>query len=83
MMHCYKATEIIEKSKFQKLSTSEMINLRIHLTLCYKCKKYQKLSAKLDDLIRHNFSMENIKYLTPISLTTEEKNKLIAKLSGK
>jgi predicted anti-sigma-YlaC factor YlaD len=82
MMHCNKATEIIEKSKFQKLSLNEMINLRMHLTMCSKCKNYQKLSAELDDLISRSFALTNSKHLSQISLSIEEKNRLIDKLSN-
>lgn len=80
-MHCNKVTEIIEKSKFQKLSLNEMINLRMHLILCVKCKKYKQMSTELDDLIFRSFATENVKYNSQISLSLEEKNRLIDKLS--
>lgn len=81
MMHCNKATEIIEKSKFQKLSLNEMINLRMHIMLCVKCKNYKQMSTELDDLMFRSFANDNVKYNSQISLSLEEKNRLIDKLS--
>lgn len=80
-MHCNKATEIIEKSKFQKLSLNEMINLRMHIMLCVKCKNYKQMSTELDDLMFRSFANDNVKYNSQISLSLEEKNRLIDKLS--
>lgn len=51
VLSCRKATGLIEKSTYFKLSALEKIQLRWHLTLCDACTTYKKQSGLLHDLL--------------------------------
>ena len=59
MLSCYKATELVEKSNFSGLSAMEKIRLRMHLSVCDACKKYQKQSALLNQLLTESPTGKN------------------------
>ena len=46
---CKKATEIIEKSKIERLSPLENSRLKIHLSMCKSCQEYSHASDHLDE----------------------------------
>ena len=81
-MSCKKSSEKIEESKYKKLSFFEATALKIHLSMCKHCQDYQKYSAQLDDLLAKEFGGEIMETSQlEISLTPEEKQKLIERLS--
>lgn len=72
-MNCKKAAELIEKWFLQKLSLKEFLSLRIHLTMCRDCKRYQKYS----NLIEQSVISKNDNVVPELhKLTDEEKEKM-------
>ncbi|HEY0611945.1 MAG TPA: hypothetical protein VGD35_19870 [Chitinophaga sp.] len=51
VLSCKKATGLIEKSIYFKLSALERMQLRWHLTLCDACTIYKKQSGLLHELL--------------------------------
>ncbi len=48
LLSCLRATELIEKHMYFKLSISEKIALRFHVSMCRACQLYEKQSAFID-----------------------------------
>jgi hypothetical protein len=82
-MSCQKATENLEKSKFEKLSFIEATSLKLHFAMCKECKDYQKYSAQLDEILKNEFGKEEIEESKlKNSLSADEKEALIEKLKN-
>ena len=47
-LSCQKATELIEKKLFFRLSFKEKLQLKIHKLMCEACQRYEKQSELLD-----------------------------------
>jgi len=52
MISCQKATELIEKRTIAVLSWHELVRLRMHLMICEACKRYEKQSRLIDDMMK-------------------------------
>lgn len=52
-LSCLKATELIEKKIYFKLSLKEKIQLKAHKMMCDACTNYEKQSIFLDKGISH------------------------------
>lgn len=48
MKRCQQITECLEKSKIERLTLRERLSIKIHLTICKKCKRYFHDSEQLD-----------------------------------
>lgn len=48
LLSCLRATELIEKHLHFKLSLSEKIALRFHVSMCRACQLYEKQSAFIE-----------------------------------
>ncbi|WP_298732264.1 hypothetical protein [uncultured Chitinophaga sp.] len=80
VLSCKKASGLIEKNLYFKLSLPERIQLRWHLTLCDACSTYKKQSGLLHDLLsRHEHDHTQAPPL-PEDATQELKEKIIRKL---
>jgi hypothetical protein len=53
-LSCVKATEMLEKKIHFKLSFSERLQLKMHISLCEACAKYEKQSILIDKTIIAN-----------------------------
>ena len=53
VLSCKKATLLIEKRIYFKLSLIERIQLRLHMSLCDACVKYRKQSWLLHKILKH------------------------------
>ncbi len=51
MLSCRKATELIEKRIYFKLSKKEEIQLKIHTSVCKACSAYEKQSIELNNIL--------------------------------
>jgi len=51
LLSCTKATELIEKSKYFKLSPIDRIRLFLHVGICGFCHRYRKHSRLIDQLM--------------------------------
>lgn len=52
MMACDEATFLVSKSRDQKLSFKERINLRMHLLSCKICLRFARDIEKLDNYLK-------------------------------
>jgi hypothetical protein len=50
-LSCRKATEMVEKRQIAGLSCSEKIQLGMHNLMCGACKKYERQSHYIDNLL--------------------------------
>ncbi len=54
-----KATELLEKKLYFKLSTKETLQLKMHKSMCEACSSYQKQSILIDKAIAKQEDLEN------------------------
>ena len=52
VLSCHKATYLLEKHRHIKLSFKELLQLKIHLSLCGYCAGYAKEADFIDSAIR-------------------------------
>ena len=52
-LSCLKATELIEKKLYFRLSTKEKLQLTMHKTMCSACTNYEKQSKFIDIALKH------------------------------
>ena len=80
VLSCRKATGLIEKSIYFKLSALERLQLRWHLTLCDACTIYKKQSGLLHDLLHQHEHDHTQAPKLPEDTTQDLKEKIIKKL---
>ncbi|QIW16007.1 hypothetical protein A4G20_06505 [Pasteurellaceae bacterium RH1A] len=51
-MNCQRASELISRSKEQKLTKSEQLRLQLHLLACTHCRKFQKNCDQLSIMMQ-------------------------------
>jgi len=74
MLHCRKATYLIEKSNDVPLSFLEKVRLNMHLSICKGCRNYLKQNRFIEGLlIRHAQTT-----LTSPTNTTELEERIIS-----
>jgi hypothetical protein len=71
-LSCKKATEMVEQDKIISLSFVDKIKLKIHLSICKACKKYEKQSQLIDDF----FNINKKKYSSLTNINIEENPEL-------
>lgn len=59
-LSCLKATELIEKNIYFKLSRKEKIQLKMHKMMCSACTNYEKQSIILDHALHKSIKPEDI-----------------------
>jgi hypothetical protein len=80
VLSCRKATGLIEKNIYFKLSAMERLQLRWHLMLCDACTTYKKQSGLLHDLLhKHEHDHHHAPRL-PEDNTEDLKERIIRKL---
>lgn len=76
-LSCLKATELIEKKLYFRLSFKEKLQLKMHKTMCDACTNYEKQSKFMDKALSHPYK--------PGDSTTDDladlKNETLAKIS--
>jgi len=60
-LSCLKATELLEKKLYFKLSLKEKLKLRMHKSMCEACSNYQKQSILIEKAIAKQENLENQK----------------------
>ncbi|MAE07864.1 MAG: hypothetical protein CL661_03790 [Bacteroidetes bacterium] len=60
-LSCLKATELLEKKLYFKLSLKEKLQLRMHKSMCEACSNYQKQSILIEKAIAKQENLENQK----------------------
>lgn len=51
-LSCLKATRLIEKGLYIRLSRKEKIQLTLHKSMCHACRLYDKQTHILDDALK-------------------------------
>lgn len=74
MKRCEQITLDLEKSNFQKLSVKERLELKMHMAICSKCRRYAKDSKKMDLWLKRRAK------LADYSFSPEEKDAIKEKL---
>jgi len=59
-LSCLKATELIEKKLYYKLSFREKMQLKMHKMMCDACTNYEDQSIILDHAMQKGANPENI-----------------------
>lgn len=59
MISCKKAGELIEKKNAEKLSFFELMQLRLHTTMCEVCRIYEKQSAMIHRMLEKGLKENN------------------------
>lgn len=60
-LSCLKATELLEKKIYFKLSLREKLQLSIHKSMCKACTTYQKQNILIEKAIAKQETLENQK----------------------
>ena len=75
MIDCKKAAHLIDRNDFEKLTTKDKLNLRMHNAMCGKCRGYKRFSHILKSLFGKITEHQEC-------LSFEEKEELKKKLSS-
>jgi hypothetical protein len=65
-LFCKKATFLMEKSYTQPLSYREKIQLKIHLSICKNCFKYEQQSRLIEQVLKNKILKFNLSDTTKI-----------------
>ncbi len=79
MLHCRKATYLIEKSNDAPLGIVEKTQLNMHLSMCSGCRNYLKQNRFLERLLKRHAHTT----LTAKQDTTALEAKILYELQGK
>jgi hypothetical protein len=72
MKDCQAITELLERSKFERLSWSNRLAIRFHGGLCRQCRHYFRDSEIMDALL----SSKRFKHLSEYTFSPAEKDSL-------
>ncbi len=82
VLSCNKATFLIEKELDNRLSFTERIQLKIHLSICKRCHAHHDKVVFMDKAMRKLVNMENkMNYFSEQELE-EQKKKINEKIRG-
>lgn len=56
MKTCQEITEDIEKANFKRLTVTERLEIRLHISMCRNCRQYSKDSKILDRMLQKRFN---------------------------
>ena len=76
-LSCYKATRLIEKRIYSKLSFKEELQLKVHKMMCDACSNYEKDSLLIDKALQKHETIPPV--ITGIDLKAFEQ-KLVERL---
>ncbi|HVK97009.1 MAG TPA: hypothetical protein VM368_04285 [Flavisolibacter sp.] len=79
MLHCRKATFLIEKSNDAPLNLMDRAQLNIHICMCAGCRNYRKQNQFLERLLKRHAHTT----LTPKQDTSQLEEKIIQELRNK
>lgn len=80
MLSCHKATELVEKKIYFRLSVFERMKLLFHTRNCEVCHHYQKQSMWLDKVLKH-FLARDTNTIRP-ALPADLQSKIIRKIEA-
>lgn len=71
MKDCQDITELVERSKLERIPVKDRLAIRFHNSFCKNCRIYFKDSALMDDMLKKRF-----RHLSEFSFSIEEKERL-------
>lgn len=77
-LSCLKATELIEKKLYFRLSFKEKLQLKVHQAMCSACTNYEKQSIIMDKALSHSSKRDD----NPTKDIADLKKETLAKISG-
>ncbi|MDB3905838.1 hypothetical protein OAK35_02635 [Crocinitomicaceae bacterium] len=79
MKDCQDITELVERSKIERISLGDRMSIGMHSAICKNCRQFFRDSDTLDEMMQS----KRFKHLGEYSFTTEEKEKLKILLQSK
>lgn len=76
---CKKTSELIDKKAIVPLSLKEIIQLKIHKSMCSTCKAYNQQSKMIDKIISSWFGQGTVN--AKVTFPEEKKAKIMAEIS--
>jgi len=61
-LSCLKATELIEKKLYSRLSFKEKLQLKIHKLMCKACRRYEKQSELIEKGVANAYKNIQLDY---------------------
>lgn len=78
MKDCQEITELVERSKIERISIGDRLAIRMHGAICKSCRQYFRDSDVMDELMQS----KRFRHLSEYKFTDEEKEKLKALLQS-
>ncbi len=78
MKDCQDITELVERSKLERIPVKDRLAIRFHNSICKNCRTYFKDSALMDELLTRKF-----RHLSEYAFSLEEKERLKQLLRSK
>lgn len=75
MIDCQQISELVERSKVERISLAHRLSIRFHHTICKNCRHYFTDSALMDEMLSKRF-----RHLSEYTFTSEEKERLKKKI---
>lgn len=79
MKDCQEITELVERSKIERISWTDRLAIRMHGTICGNCRQYFADSDQMDEILKS----KRFKHLSEYSFSDQEKEKLKSLLESK
>lgn len=79
MKDCQDITELVERSKIDRISWNDRLAIRLHGAICKNCRQFFADSNAMDELM----SSKRFKHLGEYKFSDEEKDRLKTLLQSK
>ncbi len=77
MKDCQDISELIERSKIERITLGQRLSIRFHGAICKNCRHYFADSDLMDQMLGKRY-----RHLSEYSFTQEEKEKIKKKLGA-
>ncbi|PWL30558.1 MAG: hypothetical protein DCO96_06165 [Fluviicola sp. XM-24bin1] len=79
MKDCQEITELIERSKVERITLGDRLAIGMHKSICRDCRQYFRDSDSLDELMQS----KRFRHLSEYTFSDDEKEKLKILLKSK
>lgn len=79
MKDCQEITELIERSKVERITLGDRLAIGMHKSICRGCRQYFRDSDSLDELMQS----KRFRHLSEYTFSDDEKEKLKILLKSK
>jgi hypothetical protein len=59
---CEQITLDFERGNFQELSVKDRLEMKMHMAICTKCRRYAKDSKKMDLWLKRRYELANFSF---------------------